>query len=220
MRKTICIILVLLLAAGIFYLHRSHDWTVQEILAWQPPNLMVAALVILAAYAVKSVLIFVPIMVMQIASGHFFSKEAAIFINTLGLAIVMAVPYWMGRLGGSKQMEKIMRRYPKVAKLVNLQHDNEMAVCFMLRACAVPPPDVVTMYLGASNVHFLTNVVGGVMGSFPCMVLTTLLGANIRDPASPAFWQVIALNIVWVLLSALGCWLFKRFSPSMGKEET
>lgn len=219
MRKIICIILVFLLAAGILYLHRSQDLSVQEILAWQPPNLIVAAMVILVSYAVKSVLIFVPIMFMQIAAGHFFSRETAILINTLGLAIVMAVPYWIGRLGGSKQMEKLIRRYPKVAKLVNLQHDNEMAACFMLRACAVPPPDVVTMYLGASNVHFLTNVVGGIMGSFPCMVLTTLLGANIRDPSSTAFWQVIALNIVWVVLSALGCWLFKRFAPPKGKEE-
>lgn len=219
MRKIICIILVLLLTAGIFYLHRSHDLRVQDILAWQPPNLIVAALVILVSYAVKSVLIFVPIMFMQIAAGHFFSRETAILINTLGLAIVMAVPYWIGRLVGSKRMEKLMRRYPKVAKLVNLQHDNEMAACFMLRACAVPPPDVVTMYLGASNVHFLANVVGGVMGSFPCMVLTTLLGANIRDPSSPAFWQVIALNVVWVVLSALGCWLFKWFAPSREKEE-
>lgn len=100
MRKMICIILVLLLAAGIICLHRSRDWTVQEILAWRPPN-----------------------------------------------------------------------------------------------------------------------VVGGVVGSFPCMVLTTLLGANIRDPSSPAFWKVIALNVAWVLLSALGCWLFKRFTPSMKKEE-
>lgn len=219
MRKTICIILVLLLAAGLVCLHTEHNLTIQEILSWQPPNLIIAALVILVSYAVKSVLIFVPIMVMQIAAGHFFSRETAILINTLGLAIVMAVPYWIGRLGGSRQMEKLMRRYPKVAKLVDLQHDNEMAACFMLRACAVPPPDVVTMYLGASNVHFLTNVVGGVMGSFPCMVLTTLLGANIRNPSSPAFWQVIALNVVWVALSAPGCWLFKRFAPPKGKEE-
>lgn len=217
MKKTTCIILAFGLVAGVFYLHAEHGMTMQDFLEWEPPNLLVAAVVILAGYAVKSVLVFIPIMAMQIAAGHFFSRETAILINTLGLVIVMAVPYWIGKVGGSSRMEKITRRYPKIASLVNMQHENEMAACFMLRACAVPPPDVVTMYLGASKVHFSTNVVGGVMGAFPCMLLTTLLGANIRDPSSPAFWRVIALNIAWVVLSGLGFWLLRRFAPEKGK---
>lgn len=92
-----------------------------------------------------------------------------------------------------------------------------MAFCFMLRACAVPPGDIVTMYLAASGVKFSTNVIDGVLGCFPYMVLTTFWGANIRNPESPAFWKALALNVAWVILSGLGFWLFKRFT---GKEET
>ena len=86
-----------------------------------------------------------------------------------------------------------------------------MAFSFMLRACCVPPADVVTMYLGATGMPFRTNVIGGVLGCFPSMVLTTFLGANIRDPESPAFWIALALNVLWVLLSGLGFWLYRRF---------
>ena len=86
----------------------------------------------------------------------------------------------------------------------------------MLRACAVPPADIVTMYLGATGMPFVTNVIGGVLGSFPSMLLTTFLGANIRNPESPAFWQALILNIAWIVLSGLGFYLFKKVHS--GKE--
>ena len=57
---------------------------------------------------------------------------------------------------------------------------------------------------------FLTNVIGGTLGSFPSMVLTTFLGANIRNPESPAFWHALGLNVAWVILSGLGFYLYKR----------
>lgn len=84
-----------------------------------------------------------------------------------------------------------------------------MAFCFLLRACAVPPADIVTMYLGATGMPYVTNLIGGVLGCFPGMVLTTFLGSSIRDPKSPAFWQSFTLNVVWIPLSWLGFYLYK-----------
>lgn len=113
-------------------------------------------------------------------------------------------------------MEQLIQKYPKIQKILTAQDDNQMAVCFMLRACAVPPADIVTMYLGATGMPFVTNVIGGVLGSFPSMLLTTFLGANIRNPESPAFWQALILNIAWIVLSGLGFYLFKKVHS--GKE--
>ena len=107
-------------------------------------------------------------------------------------------------------MERLLQKYPKIQSILNVQDDNQMAVSFMLRACCVPPADIVTMYLGATGMPFGTNVIGGVLGSFPGMVLTTFLGANIRNPESPAFWKALALNVAWVILSGLGFWLFRK----------
>ena len=92
-----------------------------------------------------------------------------------------------------------------------------MAVSFMLRACSVPPADMVTMYLGATGMPYHVSVVGGVLGYFPGMVLTTFLGANIRDPESPAFWQALTLNVAWIILSGLSFYLFRKFGSR--KEE-
>ena len=198
------------LALGLLYLHSQYHLTAEAILSWQPENLFLAAVILLFVFAVKSVLVFVPIMIPQILAGHLYSREMAILINFLGLVVVMSLPYWIGKSLGSAKMERLIRKYPKIQNILKTQEDNQMAFCFMLRACAVPPADIVTMYLGASGMPYLTNTIGGTLGCFPGMVLTTLLGANIRNPESPAFWQALILNVVWIILSGLGFYLYKK----------
>ena len=200
-----------LLAIGLLYLHSQHHITMEEVLSWQPENLVLAAAVLLCFFAVKSASVFIPLMIPQILAGHLYSRDMALLINLLGLVIVMSVPYWIGKGLGNAKMEQLLQKYPKIQSILKAQDDNQMAFCFMLRACCVPPADMVTMYLGATGMPYLTNVIGGTLGSFPSMVLTTFLGANIRNPESPAFWKALALNVVWVILSGLGFYLFKKF---------
>ena len=216
MKKRWKILCLLLLACGLFYLHKHYHLTVDAFFSWQPENLFLTAMLLLLLFAVKSTLVFIPIMLPQILVGHLYPRDMAIFLNVLGLAVVMATPHWIGKQLGAGKMEQLIQKYPKIQKILSAQDDNQMAVCFMLRACAVPPADIVTMYLGATGMPFVTNVIGGVLGSFPSMLLTTFLGANIRNPESPAFWQALILNIAWIVLSGLGFYLFKKVHS--GKE--
>lgn len=205
------LLFLFLLAALALFFHSQYHVSAEQVLSWQPRNLYLAAVVLLCLFAVKSLLVFVPLMLPQILVGHLYSRDIAILLNLLGLVIVMTVPYSLGKLRGSSKMEELVNRYPKIKSILNRQEENQMAFSFMLRACCVPPADVVTMYLGATGMPFRTNVIGGVLGCFPSMVLTTFLGANIRGPESPAFWIALALNVLWVLLSGLGFWLYRRF---------
>lgn len=213
--KLLCLIL---LALGLLYLHSQNHITAEKLLSWQPENLFLVAVILLCFFAVKSILVFVPIMIPQILVGHLYPRNLAIIINLLGLVIVMAVPYWLGKKRGGGKMETLLQKYPKLQAVLNAQDNNQMAFSFMLRACAVPPVDVVTMYLGASGMPFLTNVIGGTLGCLPGMVLTTFLGASIRDPKSREFWLALILNILWVALSGLGFYLFKKFSSREVKQ--
>ena len=214
MKKRWKLLCLAVLSLGLLYLHSQYHITADAILSWQPENLLLATIIILCFFTVKSLLVFVPIMLLQILAGHLYSRQMAILINFLGLVIVMSLPYWIGKRLGSSRMEQLIRKYPKLQNILNAQEDNQMAFSFMLRACAVPPADIVTMYLGASGMPYLTNVIGGTLGCFPSMVLTTFLGANIRNPESPAFWQALILNVVWIFLSGLGFYLFKKVHTS------
>lgn len=210
--------LVILAVLGIvlLWLYRSSPVTAEAILSWQPDNLLLAAAVLMLLYAVKSMLVFVPILIPQIMAGHLYPREVALGLNLLGLVIVMTIPYLLGKRLDHGRIDRLLEKYPKLKGIIAAQNDNELAVCFMLRSCAVPPADIVTMYLGASGISYRTNLIGGVLGSFPVMVLTTFLGERIRDPSSPEFWKALGLNIAWIVLSALGFFLLKRFGA---KEE-
>ena len=212
--KLLCLAVLVLV---LLYLHSQYHVTSEAILSWHPKNLFLTAVILLCFFAIKSMLVFVPIMIPQILAGHLYSREMAILINCLGLVVIMSLPYWVGKRLGSARMEQLIRKYPKIQNIVNAQEDNQMAFSFMLRACAVPPADIVTMYLGATGMPYLTNVIGGTLGCFPSMVLTTFLGANIRNPESPAFWQALILNVAWIILSGLGFYLYKKVNTS--KEE-
>ena len=208
--KLLCLVLI---AGAVLLLYAKNPITAEQLMDWQPQNLYLAALLLLLLFAVKSALVFVPIMIPQIMVGHLYPGYAAIGLNLLGLVVVMSVPYAIGRRLGGEKLASILQRYPKLEGVLKLQQENELALSFMLRACAVPPADIVTMYLGASGMPLHINILGGVLGSLPAMVMTTFLGANIQDPSSPAFWQALGLNIAWIVLSALGFWLLRKIPP-------
>lgn len=212
--KLLCLVL---LAGALLLLYALNPITAEQLMDWQPQNLFLAALILLAFFAVKSALVFVPILIPQILVGHLYPRNAAFGLNLLGLVVVMSVPHSIGRRLGSEKLSNVLQRYPKLEGILKLQQENELMMSFMLRACAVPPADIVTMYLGASGMPLHINVIGGVLGTLPAMVLTTFLGANIRNPSSPAFWQALGLNIAWIVLSALAFWLLRKFTP---REET
>lgn len=212
--KLLCLVLI---AAAVLLLYEQNPITAEQLMDWQPKNLFLAALLLLLFFAVKSALVFVPILIPQILVGHLYPGYAALGLNLLGLVVVMSVPYAIGRRLGGERLASILQRYPKLEGILKLQQENELALSFMLRACAVPPADIVTMYLGASGMPLHINVLGGVLGTLPAMVMTTFLGANIRDPSSPAFWWALGLNVGWIVLSALGFWLLRKLTP---KEET
>ena len=210
MKKRWTILCLILLACGAAYLHSNYHLTFAQVTSWKPNNLYLVALLLLILFAVKSVLVFVPIMLLQLLVGHFYPRDIAILLNLLGLMIVMAVPYLVGKKRGTEKIERILKRYPKLQILLDTQEDNQMAFSFMLRACAVPPANIVTMYLGATGMPFLTNVIGGTLGCFPGMMITTFLGANIRNPESPAFWKALFIYAAWVSLSGLSFYLYKK----------
>ena len=56
---------------------------------------------LLLLYAVKSLTIFIPIIIMHIAGGFIFSTLLALIVNITGTAISLTSPYIVGRISGS-----------------------------------------------------------------------------------------------------------------------
>ena len=102
--------LLALLSLVLMYLHRNYHVPLESLLSWQPENLLFAAFMILVLFAVKSALVFVPIMLPQLLAGHLYPRDTAILINLLGLVVVMSVPYLIGRHLGTARIQKLIAK--------------------------------------------------------------------------------------------------------------
>ena len=71
--------------------------TVDNIVAYAPDNMFVAAVVMLMLFAVKSVLVFVYCGLLYAASGILFPVSIAILVNILGSLVMAAIPFWIGK---------------------------------------------------------------------------------------------------------------------------
>lgn len=190
-----------LIACAVFmilFLASGREITVQTVLSYTPKSPLMAAMVILLLYALKSVSFVFPIAVLQIATGHLFWTPAALLINFLGRAITLSIPYWVGRFSGSDMMDSLQKKYPKLKEICSKQEQKPIFISFLLRTFCFLPGDAVSLYLGAAKIPFRYYLTGGILGTTLGVVLSTLLGSSITEPGSPAFW----LSAVLMALTA------------------
>ncbi len=192
------------------YIIASPEVSVQTLLSHTPQNPVAAAAVLLALYAFKSATVFIPLILLEIVTGHLFSPGTALLVNFMGMIITLTVPYWIGRWVGMNTIQKWIDKYPKFGAIIHKQQDNSYFFCFFLRILSCLPGDIVTMYFGATKTPFQKNLIPGILGVLPSMILATLMGENIRNPDSPMFWISTGLTVLLAGGSVLLYYLYRR----------
>lgn len=193
------------------------DISAQALTSRAPKNPAAAAAAIVALYIFKSITLFFPIIILEIAAGYLFSPWAALVINFIGMLITLIVPYWIGRAAGMDAIQKQIEKHPKFGEILDKQQDNSFFLCFFLRVVTCVPGDIITMYLGATKTPFWKNLVAGVLGVLPGMVLATLMGESVQNPRSPMFWLSAGFMIVFAALSVLVYFLYRRRIQRKGR---
>ena len=208
------IVCVLLL---IWFLAAGDGISVDTILSYTPRNPVLAALLLLALYGVKSLTIVFPILLLQVAAGHLFPTGVALVVNLLGLVVDLTIPFWIGRASGSGLIQK----------LLGIQQNNTFFLSFFLRVINCLPGDVISMYLGATGTPYLTFLAGQMLGSLPSTICATVLGSSISDPLSPKLVLSLLLTILIAVSSSLFYYLYKKKTkkkteppaPSSGQDD-
>ncbi len=179
-------------------------FSLETLLALAPEEALPAALFLLLLFALKSLSIVFPILVLYALSGLLFPIVPAILLNLAGTAAALLLPYGLGRLAGTELAEGIFRRWPKARRLRDFQWGSPWFFSFFLRMLGFLPGDVVSMYLGASRLPWRPCLFGGLAGMFPALLAGTLLGDSLADPSSPLFWVgaggMAALSVLSMLL--------------------
>lgn len=191
-------------AAILLFLTRWKNLTVDDFLSYTPSEPLLAMLFLWLAFAVKSLSIMFPVMLLFAVSGRLFPLPVALLVNTVGIAITLTLPYLIGRFSGKDLTEKLMVKYPKLKQFRAMRSKSGLFFAFIIRAIGVLPCDVVSLYLGNTRLNYYEYIIGGVLGFMPDLICASIVGMKISDVSSPWFWGTIAVNITVCVVSMLG----------------
>ena len=182
--------------------------------AYLPQGSWRSTVVLLAFYAVKGLVFVVPVPLLQFAASRLFTKPTAILVNLLGIVLCYLVPYATGYFFGEKATRRFAHQYEKIAPFVEHCHEHQLAICFIPRLISFVPNDMLSVYLGAAQIPLSVFLFASTLASAPKIVLNTLAGASIHDPASPMFIISLLLSIALVAFSLLLAHKLKHKSKS------
>lgn len=203
--------LAMIAVCALIYFKYFKGVTIEQILEFTPENLWLAALVMIGLFAMKSLSMFFPMLILVAASGSIFPNYfAALLVNCIGVLAMISLPYLIGRYAEREFVEKLINRNKNADKLREFKSDNELFIAYFMRVVNVLPCDVVSMFLGSANFSPAKYFLGSFLGIFPGLVTTTLMGANVKNPASPAFWAAIIVEVVFAVGSAVAYRVYKK----------
>lgn len=186
-RRTLAQILppALCLLLLVSFLLSGRSLTAAAVVTAVPENRELATLFCVILFAVKGMTVLIPLVVLYMAVGLLFSPVLAVLVNTAGLSVCLTLPYLVGRVSGHRMVRQLEARYPKLQDFMRMERENDWLVSFFLRIICCLPGDIVSMHLGALQIPFWPYLTGSLAGSFPGLLLWTLLSSGMVKQTSP-----------------------------------
>ena len=181
-----------------------------QITKFTPTNQIAAAIVMLLLFAMKSFCVFIYCGILYAASGLIFPIPIAVFVNILGTVVMTSIPYWISKNAGSKYIEKMIEKHPKMAMLKEAQEKNSFFLPFTVRVIGLLPSDLVSAFFGASGMPYGKYMFGTVLGFLPMVLAFSVMGMSAHDITSPAFIISAGLHLVMMAVSAVIYMLMRK----------
>ena len=194
--------------------------TVERIVAFTPENMLVAVLVMLCLFAVKSISIFMHSGLLYAASGILFPLPLAILVNILGSIIMATIPYIIGQRSGSGLVTQLIEKHPKLKVMKDIPNQNEFFVSFFVRIIGILPSDIIGMYLGATGVGYRRYITGTILGMLPATITFCVMGMQIQDVTSPAFLVSLGVELCLMVASTTAYAIWMKKVKGRNRERT
>ncbi len=201
---TFCALLI-----GLYFLVDWLNLSIDDIIHYTPQNKILAGLVFMLFYALKSVTVFFPLPLIQLAVGHLFSSGGALFVNFCGIAVSITIPYLIGYKKGEKYVTALVNQVDTIEKIKSMQSGSAVFSTYMIRMLQLPL-DLVSMFLGAEHIRFSSYFLGSMLGLAPVTIAVTLIGETITKPGSREFWYSILFIAVLIGISLLIFWRYTK----------
>lgn len=215
--KTLQIVsLVLILGLVVFCLIfvKLRGLTYRDIVNFTPDNLLLAALVFMGLYILRTPMLVFPPPILYVAVGFVFSSMplAAILVNFVGTAVCHPVPFYLGRFSGGDLAQRLAGKYTKVRKLDKLKEENEFFFVYIVKLIGLIPADACGLIMGAWRFNFKKYFIASMIGTLPHLVVYTILGVGVSGDAnllkSPLLYVLVGAVLVMAAVSII---VYKKY---------
>lgn len=203
----ICIF-ALMIAAMIFTI--DGKLSIDSILSIAEKHHAMSVLFLLLLFGIKSMTIVVPIDSLYMVCGMLYSPLEALLVSYMGITVGFSVPYILGRWSGGDGIEKLMKKYPKIDKILSAQQENEVLIAFLARIIGGIPYDVMSMYFGACRMSYIKFILSSLAGCSLTLVTMTLIGDAILEPTSPQFITLLAVRVLISIAAIVFAYFWNR----------
>lgn len=184
-------------------IHNRERLTLDALVERTPSNSLLAALVMLALFAVKSLTVVIYGSLLYAASGMLFPLPTALLINLLGTVVMISLPYLIGMRTGTERVRRLLKAHPRVEMLREFQTQNSLFFAFITRLIGFFPSDLVGVAMGASGIRYRSYLLGSLLGMLPSMLAFSVMGVHVRDVRSPEFLLSMGFQAALTLLSTV-----------------
>ena len=204
--------LILVVALTFIFWPELKDMSVEDFLSHTSANIWITAFIFIIFYILKSFIIVIPVLVLQIAVGIIFPVPAALFINLVGMLITLLISYYLGRFTGRAYVEKLINKYPRASAVKDVPSRNEFVFCFLTHSMCLFPMNIIGMLAGSLDIDCMKYICGAFLGSFIRVVSVTLIGTSAMDPSSPVFILSVTVTLIVSAVSFLMYYFRRRHS--------
>lgn len=197
-RKILFVIIVAVVVVGLIILTAPNlsNFTVSGVLAFMPSSPVLTALILIAIFCAKSVVVFIPVYVLYVSAGLMFPTPVAMLVVYIGLALEYSLGYFYGhKLGGGRMRAKLCK-VEKVNSFFNLVDRYNNSTILLARLLPMPiPVDVVSMFFGSGKKPFLPFLGLSLAGGSAMMIPLVIAGKSIDNPLSAEFIIPLCIGI-------------------------
>ena len=194
------VVLILALSVGVSMYMKKHNLGLEQLIGIEGGGMVMAIFIALLLFAIKGVVMFIPLSGLYLAVGAVMNDEIIAFlVNLAGIVICLSIAYFNGTKITMERAEEIYRKFPKIKMLDDFESENSLLFSFLIRIFGIVPCDVVSMYCGIKKIPYKEYLLGSVAGMIPGLILTGIIGANITNPLSVPFLGSCALQLAGTL---------------------
>lgn len=155
--------------------------TADSIMSYTPESALLAALMMMGLFALKTLSIVFSSWVLYAVSGLLFDLPAAIAVSFAGALVMLLEGYALGHAGGQRLVESLSAKYPRFRDFTGLKDSRPFLFSLLLRMMKFVNYDIGSMYMGASGVPIVPYLGGSLVALLPEIVLFTVAGKGLSS---------------------------------------